>query len=338
VTSNSTPSRYEGRERWTRNAFDTLRSTSIAAALVHLPDGEVLEMSEGARRLLDADPQRGADKIAIDAPGNVLNLVHDGTLRACDTSVVVTGGSADHAPITAMVHRLSDTWPELAIAMFDPIRVRGENRLAPLLGAEEPAVLGTTDVELHIDRITADAEDVFGVAPDELVGRSILCLIAPEGVGEFLWALAEATRSKRVTCIRVAIASAPDSGAKSCAAIIPLEPAPSMAFAFLGDCPRSDTAALMDHVFVHMAQAIRAVPTASRTAVAFRPAGPLNRLSARELEVAYRLWSGDRVQAIAEALFVSPSTVRNQLSSIYRKLGLGTQQELIDYLREIRTD
>jgi DNA-binding CsgD family transcriptional regulator len=33
-------------------------------------------------------------------------------------------------------------------------------------------------------------------------------------------------------------------------------------------------------------------------------------------------------------MFLSPSTVRNHLSSVFRKLGVGSQQELISLLRQ----
>ena len=47
-----------------------------------------------------------------------------------------------------------------------------------------------------------------------------------------------------------------------------------------------------------------------------------------------RLMLGDRVPSIAAALFVSQSTVRNQLSAAFAKLGVTSQQELIYYVRE----
>jgi DNA-binding CsgD family transcriptional regulator len=62
----------------------------------------------------------------------------------------------------------------------------------------------------------------------------------------------------------------------------------------------------------------------------------LGRLSGRESEIVMRLMNGDRVRAIAESLFLSPSTVRNHPSAVFRKLRVGSQQELIHRLR--RTD
>jgi DNA-binding CsgD family transcriptional regulator len=54
------------------------------------------------------------------------------------------------------------------------------------------------------------------------------------------------------------------------------------------------------------------------------------------LEIVVRLMNGDRVPAIAESLFLSPSTVRNHLSAVFRKMRVSSQQELIHRLR--RTD
>ncbi len=60
----------------------------------------------------------------------------------------------------------------------------------------------------------------------------------------------------------------------------------------------------------------------------------LERLSRREVEVVQMLLLGDRVPVIARQLFISQSTVRNHLSSVFRKLRVNSQQELIVLLRE----
>jgi PAS domain S-box-containing protein len=61
----------------------------------------------------------------------------------------------------------------------------------------------------------------------------------------------------------------------------------------------------------------------------------LEALSKREQEVLMPLVSGDRVPAIAEQLFISPHTVRNHLKSIFRKLGVKSQSELIQRVRAL---
>jgi DNA-binding NarL/FixJ family response regulator len=55
----------------------------------------------------------------------------------------------------------------------------------------------------------------------------------------------------------------------------------------------------------------------------------LEGLSERQSQVLRRLISGERVATIAQALFLSESTVRNHLSAIYRKAGVHSQSELL---------
>jgi len=58
----------------------------------------------------------------------------------------------------------------------------------------------------------------------------------------------------------------------------------------------------------------------------------LDLLSRRERDVVAHLLQGHRVVSIAELLEVSEHTVRNHLKSIFRKLGVHSQAELVDRL------
>jgi PAS domain S-box-containing protein len=60
-------------------------------------------------------------------------------------------------------------------------------------------------------------------------------------------------------------------------------------------------------------------------------------LSVREREVVALLMAGERVPAIAKQLHISPHTVRNHLKSVFRKLGVGSQSELIQRIRTLGT-
>jgi PAS domain S-box-containing protein len=59
----------------------------------------------------------------------------------------------------------------------------------------------------------------------------------------------------------------------------------------------------------------------------------LDRLSPREAEVLEQLLSGHRVTSIADELEVSEHTVRNHLKSMFRKLGVHSQAELVGLVR-----
>jgi DNA-binding NarL/FixJ family response regulator len=52
-------------------------------------------------------------------------------------------------------------------------------------------------------------------------------------------------------------------------------------------------------------------------------------LTERQMEILRRIVRGERVPEIARELVVTASTVRNHLSSIYRKFGVHSQSELM---------
>ncbi|MDJ0924598.1 MAG: LuxR C-terminal-related transcriptional regulator [Acidimicrobiia bacterium] len=77
----------------------------------------------------------------------------------------------------------------------------------------------------------------------------------------------------------------------------------------------------------------RAGLTGSTSTVEPAPSHPdLELLSRRERDVVTHLLQGHRVVSIAELLEVSEHTVRNHLKSIFRKLGVHSQAELVDRL------
>ena len=57
-------------------------------------------------------------------------------------------------------------------------------------------------------------------------------------------------------------------------------------------------------------------------------------LSDRESEILKMVADGYRVTTIARQLEISPSTVRNHLSSIFRKSGVSNQAQLLELLRD----
>ena len=59
-------------------------------------------------------------------------------------------------------------------------------------------------------------------------------------------------------------------------------------------------------------------------------------LTPRQLEVLVRLSRGERVPAVARDLYISQSTVRNHLSTIFAKAGVHSQSELMRVVLEAR--
>jgi DNA-binding CsgD family transcriptional regulator len=180
-------------------------------------------------------------------------------------------------------------------------------------------VVGTTDSSFVIDRISIDVEEILGGPPDEFIGRSMLKLVHSEDVADLMMALAQATIES--TGVGLPIRTAPAQGAPMLSQLlmVPLAPQPGFGFVLrIGEeTPEPDA-------------------TSERDRFADGPGtgeGRNPEWSPRELEIVGRLLAGDRVPAIAATLFISQSTVRNHLSSVFRKLGVNSQQELISLLR-----
>ena len=60
--------------------------------------------------------------------------------------------------------------------------------------------------------------------------------------------------------------------------------------------------------------------------------GPLNGLTARESEIVARYAGGETYLAIAAALSLSPTTVRNHISHCFQKLGVKNKAELANMM------
>jgi len=121
--------------------------------------------------------------------------------------------------------------------------------------------------------------------------------------------------------------------------VLSLDPPPSVGFVLVpvpgtGVIHQGASRAHLHQLLERFARTIDSAATVRNTADLDRTAIPTHpALSSREQEIVGRLIAGDRVPAIAKALFLSPSTVRNHLSSVFRKFDVSSQQELIDLLR-----
>jgi len=204
-------------------------------------------------------------------------------------------------------------------------------------------VLGTVDGSWRIDRISQDVASLLGVTPDQCVGAPVLGAVHPLDVPAFLAAVEHARRGERAVRLTLRLSAGPQAWAEIAAVLATLSPGdpPPLAFALIrgpagqdspGDSIRETQ--LETHL-LRIAQELRAaglMPGIEQLpALAETP--QLGELTSRELAVLTRLLDGQRVPAIAAELFVSPSTVRNHLSSIYAKLGVRGQVDLIRLLR-----
>jgi DNA-binding CsgD family transcriptional regulator/PAS domain-containing protein len=219
--------------------------------------------------------------------------------------------------------------------------------LPPAFQVPEPGdvVLGTVDHEWRIDRVSQDVTALLGLTPEQAAGQPVLAVIHPADLPAFLAAVEHARRGQRSVRVTLRLsASSRDwvEAAVVLAAIAPGDP-PPLAFALMRDDDAADPAGPGDatremrleaHMLriadeLHAAGLIPRLP--QLPALADEPR--LGKLTSREWAVLTRLLDGQRIPAIAASLYVSQSTVRNHLSSIYAKLGVHSQVDLIRLIR-----
>ena len=205
-----------------------------------------------------------------------------------------------------------------------------------------PAVVGTLDSGLRIERISSEARILFDLPVDVLIGESLLTLVTGDDVPAFLTAYADAAASQRGVTLNLnlcAITAERRSESRLCEVlIVPLRPSPGCAFVLRPDptpavdLPDSEPMAVIPNRSGRGSEAARPVPGVLRGFSDCDVPG-WGRLTTRELQIVYLLLDGHRPPAIARALFLSQSTVRNHLASVFRKLGVASQEALLELFR-----
>ena len=335
-TSSPTPA-----ERPPQAVLDVVTNCPLPSLLLALPSEQILAASGMAERLLcpsDGSPVgRNLEDFAADEPTGALELMTAGHLDGYEARRWIRHGDRT-IPVTVWIRAVDEHEGRtfaLAKLLPDPAVVGAA--LPRPEGTSADAVVGSTDAHLTVDRVSTDVVALLAHRAADVVGQSLFRLVGSSDVRPLLQALARSSGTGLGTSLLVRPELSGFRANRCQLLLLPMEPSPSFAFALLSEeSADALTSALgMEQALWHFDEILRSA-TASRRA-ADLPAGPgLGRLSARELEIVMRLTNGDRVPAIAESLFLSPSTVRNHLSAVFRKLRVGSQQELIHLLR--RTD
>lgn len=322
-------------------AIEVVTASPLPVLVLETADDRILAASEPAIALLSAKGRRqvvGGTLAGVsyripaqeverptrpDAPGFLATrFIHvDGQLAALELWIRPVDPTRPAGPAFAVIAESEDAMPGT-----DP-------GAAP----QPESLLGSTDRRLLIDRVGSNVPEFLGATPDQVLGTSLLDLAAPADVSALLDLLTRATRHGFGGVARLAL-QGPDGGTVSTLmAVIPLLPSPSCGFVAVRSDDQSPPirGIEMDRALRRLAGSTGiASASGDRDLVAMGEFPGRSLLSARELEVVRQLYSGNRVPAIARGLYLSQSTVRNYLSSVFRKLGVGSQQELLDLLRQ----
>jgi len=340
--SSSSAAKQRGQADLDPSVVKVVSRSSLLCLVVEVPSELIVVASPAASRLLEpaggSVVNRYLEDFLADEPTGAVQFLLSGRLQGYE-AVRSFRRAADEIPFHVWVQTLGDVAPPryVLIVAWEATET-GVMSTPPSTRGERP-VVGTVDRDLVIDRVSFDAQELLGYAPEALIGQSLLRLVMEADAAGVLLALAQAATTGRGVTQRARVQDAAGTFILCWVLLLPLAPVPSAAFALLpgkesiSDAVTSEGAMLQ--IIERLGRTIDGATISRQLATMPWASSRLTRLSCRELDIVRRLAAGDRVPAIAASLYLSQSTVRNHLSKVFRKLGVHSQQELIDYLREI---
>jgi len=338
------------------------------AVVVWRPPGTVCMVNQAFERLSgqDRDQLVGARVTDLFAPpqavGAAVDALCSGAVDGLRARRQVLAGDGRQVRVLIWVRRFELEDGMLGVGLVVPapeVSRLGRNPSAVWRDVAAVAI-GTSDPSLRVEQVSVDIRDILGYDPAEMIGRSLLEFLHPDDVAaddvpaddvpaDDVAAddVADDAREAEGAHLRVALRCpvrmrrADGSWAQVGLLTAPCpEGTARIAFAILGS-PDPAAASATGRV-AELELRLRRIGAEVRAAglidkVAGLPApsdhAQLAELTSRQWEILSRLLRGQRVGSIAAALYLSPSTVRNHLSAIFRRFAVHSQSELIALLR-----
>jgi PAS domain S-box-containing protein len=324
-----------------------VRDSSLPVMLVQLDAARILEVSDAVAAMCRSSRDellgRDATGLAVDRElaRARLNLLAAGELD----SYRVRGRAFQRADgtyfvVDACLRAVTDEMPRrLAVGVVLPI----EEPLVPAssgAGRPDPIVLGSVGENWRIERISSDVEHLLAMPAADVVGAQLSTIVEPADWPSLLIAIGHGLQADGASTIRLHFRGL-DGASRLCVMLITAVAGAGAGFAFAlfpADQPSVLLANRAWELKSHIRRIAREVAASGilerlidTPTAASLPA--MSGLSSRELEIVSGLLAGERVQMLASRMFLSQSTIRNHLTSVYRKLGVSNQQELITMLR-----
>ena len=208
-------------------------------------------------------------------------------------------------------------------------------------GGTNPLVSGWIDTTDHIGCISADVRPLLGYEASELIGMSVHELLPPEDAKEVARAVKHARLKREALALHVRGRRKTGEWRRLSIFLCPLEIQGRFGFLLTAvdeTRPTNDRerTAQLERVVWRVAREIEAAGTLNMSDrsldVKFGPI--MAKLTARQWEILRRLQRGERVPQIAREMFISQSTARNHLATIFRQFDVHSQSELLELLRK----
>jgi DNA-binding NarL/FixJ family response regulator len=344
----------------TDNTAESLvRNSDAPLAAVELPSGRFLAVNPALAKALSStvDALTGSSSLEQMSPAERhsaelgFRALADGDLTGYQAIRTLAGPGNPGQAFSVWVNAIDVGGTRMGIASVTSAadRDRDSSPLPPQRGLRDlgDVVLGTVDGAWRIDRISQDVTALLGITPGECVGVPVLGAIHPSDAPAFLAAVEHSRRGERAVALSLRLNARDPHWCEVSAVFAAVSPdvPPSLAFALIrsgadgAPAPDDSRQAQLEAHMMRIADELHAAGVLPRLDQLPDLSGNarLGLLTSREWAVLTRLLDGQRAAAIADDLVVSQSTVRNHLSSIYAKLRVKGQVDLIRTLRRETT-
>lgn len=321
-----------------------MRACDFAILVWELPNGVVRLANDAASALFGVPVaslagSRAADFIKpADAVTRTLAVLGSGLFDAVGGERVIHTATDTDVLVRTWTRVIPLHDARVGVSLYVPVEELGRLGRDPFVRWRDlaPVAVGTTARAWHIRHVSTDIRDMLGTEPAELAGSSLLDLVHPDDRWEVVGYPESVTAPHFEHGIR--FRHQDGSWVDACVLLAPLADHGADEFAFaLIAMPRAPLRGSLERLaelelrLRHIGAEVRAAGVlediGTLSAPSTHPA--LRDLTSRQWEILSRLTRGERVPTIAEALFVSQSTVRNHLSGIYAKFGVHSQAELL---------
>ncbi len=327
--------------------WDVVHDLDLPLLLVDLRDLTVVAATEAFTLEFDIAPNQiiGTKVVSLFASADqkrsreALGALADGTIDFYRTNRRLSRSVSEFTDVSIWVHAIDFGPRHFALSELSRSKDLQVSPLVNYLGYTPSKVaIGVIDSAGVITSLSSSVASVVGLAANELLGHSLLSHsdhafwqrlheghteLRPCLVSLPLQTLRSTKITEHVTCLLACLIGTD----WLCFMLIRADETPS------NDVGRS---AERERHLMRIAQEVQAsgVLTGMDRMPDLDRFPQLGTLSTRQWEVLTRLLRGKRVPAIASDLFVSQSTVRNNLSALFGKFGVHSQAELLDVLTQ----
>jgi PAS domain S-box-containing protein len=260
----------------------------------------------------------------------------------------ITAGRGEAIAVAVAVRAIEVDGERVAISLIVP------NGELPRLGRHPwrtsidlmvPIVVGVADEDWRIRVISSEVDELIGRRPEECVGLSLLDMAHPDDAAELRSKVGDPPTGP-FALPGVRFAGSDGSWNTVYFLVAPKNVVPTeIRFALVARVEKSFPRSLgrveeLELRLRRIGSEVRAAGLLDSMDMvpALNEYPQLGELSSRQWEILNRLLRGERVPTIAKELFVSQSTVRNHLSTLFQKFGVHNQAELIERLRRSRDE